>query len=106
MPPILMSASIAAPKVFVADNIRMFCSHIDTSRINWMGFESLHAFSRPLLETRAMRIVTNVGYHEIRQVAVLVCDGVDESVLRIDDFFGQFDRCVMTGRRKSRVCWG
>lgn len=62
--------------------------------------------SSPGFELRAVRLVLDPANHEIRQVAELVCEDVEQAVLVVDDFFGKLDGSVMSVRCLCRAVQG
>jgi hypothetical protein len=90
MPLIIRPALPAAPAILVRDLIAMLRRHFYAPVAK--RFRGLRS---PAFKRRAVRVVLDVADHKVREVAVFVGEGVEETGAVVDDFGGEFDGGVM-----------
>lgn len=96
MAAISKAAGHARPYILPVDLIGVFGSHMDLATIHRVVLQCFGAFLPPELEAGTMGIVLYARDHVVGQVAVFVCQGVDETILIVDDALGQLDRGMVS----------
>lgn len=84
---VLLPAALTAPTILVINHIRVFSGDLHFLSIGRMRRQGVHAFRRPVFKAGSVRLVADVGDHEVCQVAVFVRQGVEEAVFGVDDLF-------------------
>ena len=92
-----LSAINTAPHIFVVDFVSMFCGHLDYSTVCRVIHHRLLALAAPLLEASSVRVVVDVGNHEVCKVAVFMSESVDQANFIVDDSLRQLNIGVVFG---------
>lgn len=99
MPAIVLAAVNATPDIFVIDLVAVFRRHFNSSAVHRVVFQGFFAFATPKLKACPMGVVVDVRNHVIRQMAVLMCHCVDQSILAVDDALCKLNRSMLLDQR-------
>lgn len=97
MSAVLAPANFAAPQVLVVDLVRVLRGDLDAfGAVDWVRAQRSVALPSPGFETGSVRVVADVGDHEVGEVTILVGQCVEQAVVVVDNLFCQFNGRVVT----------